>query len=55
MAMALRYVDSVVHVPLEKQVHVPVVETVEKTVEVPQIEYVAPGRAKKSMGKASKA
>ncbi|CAJ1346619.1 unnamed protein product, partial [Effrenium voratum] len=34
------FVDKVVPIPVQKPVHVPMVQTVQKTVEVPQIEYI---------------
>jgi hypothetical protein len=35
----VQYEDQVVHVPVAKHVHVPMVQTVQKQIEVPQIEY----------------
>eukprot|EP00438_Fugacium_kawagutii_P011354 Skav212532 [mRNA] locus=scaffold1851:72242:73694:+ [translate_table: standard] len=35
----VQYEDQVVHVPVQKHVHVPMVQTVQKQIEVPQIEY----------------
>ncbi|CAJ1336546.1 unnamed protein product, partial [Effrenium voratum] len=36
----VEFVDKVVPIPVQKPVHVPMVQTVQKTVEVPQIEYI---------------
>eukprot|EP00435_Cladocopium_sp_Y103_P066617 s144_g28.t2 len=36
----IQYEDQVVQVPLAKQVHVPMIQEIERTVEVPQVEYV---------------
>jgi hypothetical protein len=35
----VQYEDQVVHVPVEKQVHVPMVQKVQRPVEVPQVQY----------------
>lgn len=35
----VQYEDQVVQVPVQKQVHVPMVQTVQKHIEIPQIEY----------------
>ena len=36
----VEYVDHHVHVPVQKQRHVPVVQMVQKMVDVPQVEFV---------------
>ena len=36
----IQYEDQVVQVPVAKHVHVPMVQTVQKTVEVPQVELL---------------
>ena len=36
----IQYEDQVVQVPVAKHVHVPMVQTVQKTVEVPQVEFL---------------
>ena len=39
LACQVQYEDQVVQVPVQKQVHVPMVQTVQKHIEIPQIEY----------------
>merc|ERR1712206_18087 len=40
MGPQVQYIDRVVDVPVERQRHVPMIQTVQKFVDVPQIQYV---------------